>query len=79
MGIDHSQDLMIEDFTIDSTALSFRAGGIRYSYSLSEISPRLAEASDAERSDYRFSSSGYGIHWESIDEDLSLVSLINQK
>ncbi|MCK5068116.1 MAG: DUF2442 domain-containing protein [Bacteroidales bacterium] len=69
-------DFRIVDFKISSETLSFQMEGIRYSFTLSEISPRLAEASDAERDDYRFSPSGYGIRWESIDEDLSFQGLI---
>jgi hypothetical protein len=79
MGMGKGGDMMIEDFKISSDALSFQVEGILYSFALLEISPRLAKASDAERGDYKFSPSGYGIHWESIDEDISLPALINMK
>lgn len=77
MGIDSDRDFRIENFKISSDTLSFQMEGIRYSFTLSEISPRLAAASDVERDDYSFSTSGYGIRWESIDEDLSFQGLIN--
>lgn len=43
---------------------------------LQEISPKLLAASDIERSLYKISPSGYGIHWPLIDEDLSVKGLI---
>ena len=77
MGIDISGNLRIENFKISSDSLSFQVEGIQYSFALSEISTKLAKASDAERDDYRFSPSGYGIHWDILDEDISLPALIN--
>ena len=79
MGIDISGNLKIEDFNINSESLSFQVEGILYSFALSDISPKLAKASDAERDDYRFSPSGYGIHWDILDEDLSFLAMINSK
>ena len=79
MGIDISGNLRIENFKISSDSLSFQVEGILYSFTLSEISPKLAKASDAERDEYRFSPSGYGIHWDILDEDISLPALINSK
>lgn len=38
--------------------------------------PRLRDASDDERADWRFIGRGQGIHWEAIDEDLSVVSFL---
>ena len=79
MGIDISGNLRIENFKISSDSLSFQVEGIQYSFALSEISTKLAKASDAERDDYRFSPSGYGIHWDVLDEDISLPALIQSK
>jgi hypothetical protein len=39
-------------------------------------SKRLYNASKVEREDYRFIANGYGIHWNSIDEDLSIEYII---
>jgi hypothetical protein len=69
----------IENFRISSEDLSFRVNGRDYCFKLSEISPRLAKASDDERNGYTFSPSGYGVHWGAIDEDLSIAGLINKK
>jgi len=44
---------------------------------LEHVSSKLLIASDVERSLYQISPSGYGIHWPLIDEDLSIVALIN--
>lgn len=38
--------------------------------------PRLRNATDAQRKKWRFIGSGIGIHWEDIDEDISVESLL---
>jgi hypothetical protein len=38
--------------------------------------PRLADASARERSDWELIGGGIGIHWEVIDEDVSVASLL---
>lgn len=38
--------------------------------------PRLAGASQAERSNWEICGSGYGIHWPDIDEDLNTEGLL---
>ena len=38
--------------------------------------PRLLNATPAQRSKWRISGGGYGIHWEEIDEDLSTEGLL---
>jgi hypothetical protein len=48
-------------------------------YKISEISERLDNATDEEKSNYTISPSGYGIHWQKIDEDISIHALIGQK
>ena len=37
--------------------------------------PRLADATPRERSDWELIGGGIGIHWEAIDEDISVESL----
>ena len=44
-----------------------------------EWSPRLAKATPAERQNWRLIGGGIGIHWESVDEDLSVESLMRVK
>lgn len=45
-------------------------------FSLAGISQRLAAATEAERSIFEIASSGYGIHWPLLDEDLSIDGLL---
>jgi hypothetical protein len=38
--------------------------------------PRLMAGTDAERNNWRLIGKGVGIHWEDLDEDISLEGLI---
>jgi hypothetical protein len=38
--------------------------------------PRLRDASESERSQWRLIGRGIGIHWEALDEDLSVRGLL---
>jgi hypothetical protein len=38
--------------------------------------PRLLRASAKQRADWEFIGGGIGIHWEAIDEDISVASLL---
>ena len=38
--------------------------------------PRLAHATPAERNNWRLIGSGIGIHWEDVDEDISVEGLL---
>lgn len=38
--------------------------------------PRLLDASDAQRKNWRIAGGGYGIHWPDVDEDLSTEGLL---
>lgn len=38
--------------------------------------PRLLHASDIERQGWRLIGDGRGIHWEAIDEDISVAGLL---
>ena len=50
----------------------------KYQWKISDISKRLFSASETERNIFTISPSGYGIHWPTIDEDLSLMGLLNR-
>jgi hypothetical protein len=58
--------------------LYLKVNGREFSFSLAEISERLAGASTIERETYRLSPSNYGIHWPLIDEDLSIPGLLKK-
>ena len=38
--------------------------------------PRLRDASQKEKNNWRFIGGGIGIHWNAIDEDISIESLL---
>ena len=39
--------------------------------------PRLLNATDKQRKEWEFIGGGIGVHWEEIDEDVSMASLLN--
>jgi hypothetical protein len=41
--------------------------------------PRLAEATPAERANWRLIGTGEGVHWPDLDEDISAESVIRGK
>lgn len=41
-----------------------------------EFYPNLAQATKQQRENYRFIGGGRGIHWEDLDEDLSVESIV---
>ena len=43
---------------------------------LEKLSGKLKSATDIERTIYKISPSGYGIHWPLIDEDLSVEGIL---
>ena len=53
--------------TIDGDEKKFR---------IKDISPILDKASEAERSTFEVSPSGYGIHWTLLDEDIAIDGLL---
>ena len=66
----------INEVRFDAQFMYLRANGKDFKISLSKVSAKLVNASDADRSLYKFSPSGYGIHWPTLDEDLSVENLI---
>ena len=38
--------------------------------------PRLRDASSEQRTDWRLIARGIGIHWEAIDEDIAVTTLL---
>ncbi|WP_456342142.1 DUF2442 domain-containing protein [Thermovibrio sp.] len=41
--------------------------------------PRLKEASPSERENYYLTANGTGIHWEELDEDISIRYLLKEE
>jgi hypothetical protein len=42
-------------------------------------SPRLLKATPEQRQEWRLIGGGVGVHWESVDEDISVESLLRLK
>jgi hypothetical protein len=66
----------IQDITFDQNSIQLSIDGKLFKISLDKISSKLQSANELQRSLYKISPSGYGIHWPLIDEDLSVDSLI---
>lgn len=47
-----------------------------YTWNVKEISISLLNASESARNNFVISPSGYGIHWPTLDEDISLTGLL---
>ncbi len=66
----------IQSLHFEKDNLRMRIDGKDYSFALADISQRLLHASQFEREKFELSTSGYGIHWTLIDEDLSIDGLL---
>lgn len=62
--------------TFDKDFMYLHMGGETIAVELASVSNKLKNADDIQRSLYRISPSGYGIHWPLIDEDLSVELLL---
>jgi hypothetical protein len=77
--------MLISVIKIDATAVDVTVSDERLTVILAdgrELSaplawfPRVLEATDAQRRNWRFIGRGRGIHWPEIDEDVSVASLL---
>jgi hypothetical protein len=67
------------DVKVTDAALTvFLADGRELSVALAWF-PRLVNASTSERHEWRLIGQGIGIHWPSIDEDISVESLLSTR
>nr|VFJ87142.1 MAG: Protein of unknown function (DUF2442) [Candidatus Kentron sp. H]VFJ88780.1 MAG: Protein of unknown function (DUF2442) [Candidatus Kentron sp. H]VFJ95034.1 MAG: Protein of unknown function (DUF2442) [Candidatus Kentron sp. H] len=66
----------IENVEIKNGVLSLIVDGITIQRKLEEISGLLTGSTEEERNRFEVSPSGYGIHWPSIDEDLSIDGML---
>jgi hypothetical protein len=66
----------VDNIIVTDELLSLRIDGASYRFPLAKISPRLLAASPADRARFEISPSGYGLHWSTIDEDLSIDGLL---
>jgi Protein of unknown function (DUF2442) len=68
----------IEEVSFLKDMLILKIDGRVISLNLDKLSSKLLAATDMQRSFYKVSPSGYGIHWPLIDEDLSVESILKQ-
>jgi hypothetical protein len=66
----------ISQISFDREYLVIKINDQEYRFRINTISEKLAKADDKERNDYIVSPSGYGIHWPTLDEDLSINGLL---
>jgi Protein of unknown function (DUF2442) len=66
----------VESVDFDGDWMILAVDGQVYRLPLSQVSDRLANGSEVDRKIYRIAPSGYGIHWLTLDEDLSIHGLL---
>ena len=64
------------DVKVSEGILSLVIDGAPLSRDLRNLSPVLKSASNEELMAFEVSPSGYGIHWPSVDEDISIDGLL---
>jgi hypothetical protein len=64
------------DVCFTKTSLHFVLADGREISAPLEWFPRLRDASEDERQDWRFIGNGIGVHWSKIDEDISVRFLM---
>lgn len=67
-------DAVDVSFTDDEIQVTLADG--RRVYAPLEWFPRLLRATSSQRANWRLIGKGVGIHWEDIDEDISVRSLL---
>lgn len=60
----------------EGEVLHITIDGQARTFNIREISQRLSDAPEEDRQTFDISPSGYGIHWPSVDEDLSIDGLL---
>jgi len=64
------------DVSFTTTSLHFVLADGREISAPLEWFPRLRDATEEERKNWRFIGNGIGIHWTSIDEDIAVETLM---
>jgi hypothetical protein len=68
----------VEIVSTNKTHLVLLVDEQRYRIAWVDCSPKLARANEQERNFIEVSSSGYGLHWPLLDEDLAINPLLEQ-
>lgn len=66
----------IEAVSFEKNLICLQVDGQLIKLPISKVSKKLEVANDIQRSFFKISPSGYGIHWPLIDEDLSVDTLL---
>jgi hypothetical protein len=66
----------IGEIHFDKDFIMLEIDGNEMAIPLEKLSSKLKSATDIERTMYKISPSGYGIHWPLIDEDLSIDGIL---
>jgi hypothetical protein len=70
-GIPTIQQVIVTDDTLSADLSDGRTISVPLAWY-----PRLLHGSSEERNDYRFMGGGSGIHWNQLDEDISIKNII---
>jgi len=65
------------NIVLDDATVSFELADGRVVSAPIAWYPRLMHGTPAERNDWRFIAGGRGIHWPSLEEDISVDNLLN--
>lgn len=66
----------ISDINFDKDKMIVSVDEKEVIFNIADVSNKLLVASDMERSMYKISPSGYGVHWPLINEDISMNELL---
>ncbi len=66
----------IEAVSFEKNLICLQINGQLIKLPIAKVSKKLEDANDIQRSFFKISPSGYGIHWPLIDEDLSVDALL---
>jgi len=66
----------VENLEFKDDKIYIKIDKLEYNFKLKNVSEKLLHASKTEREKFEISSSGYGIHWTLLDEDLSIDGLL---
>ena len=66
----------VQNLTFTTDVMVLIVDGVCYHIPIKEVSDRLFHASEIDRMLYKIAPSGYGIHWITLDEDLSIQGLL---
>ena len=71
MSVPNAESVVVDDTTLTLELSDGRSISVPLAWF-----PRLVDATAEERNDWRFVGKGQGIHWEALDEDVSVEGLL---